>query len=441
MGRALVGMVIGSLVVLGGCPPGETAPDDTDDPVATTNSVTTTIGQGGGTVELDDVLLFFPVAAVDGDTDITITELSGAAPPPYINYSSLYQFEPAGIEFALPVEVHIPLEDATEPFWLFWSTEEEDVYSPLEFEVVGTRARAELNHFSTGFVGTLETQVDSFTDTAEAGLVDVLFVVDNSCSMYEEQVALVDSFPDLLDKVTSLNLDYHIGVISTDMDDQSHSGRLRESGGVKYIEPSTPDIEATFLEMAQMGTSGSYNEQGRAAVYEAIEVLGTTDNAGFYREDAYLAVVILSDEDDYSIDPTLGDFVTWLTDLKASIDFVSYSSIVGPPGSCPTAAEPGTDYMYVTNAVGGSLVSICDTDYSSALDHLATDALGTWFPLSQSPVVSTISVSVVETTGTVVLTESQYTYSESLNAIAILPTEYTLTEDSVVEASYTPMPI
>ena len=66
---------------------------------------------------------------------------------------------------------------------------------------------------------------------------------------------------------------------------------------------------------------------------------------------------------------------------------------------------------------------------------------GSWNVLSQSPVVSTLVVSVVEATGTVVLTEDQYVYSDTMNAVAVLPSGYMLTEDSVIEVSYTPMPI
>ena len=166
-------------MVLGSCAPGETD-RDTDTPGSSLNSVTTTIGQGGGTVELDDVLIFIPVAALTGDTDITVTELTEDAPPPYINYSSVYLFEPEGLEFALPVELHIPLADATDPYWLFWSTDVEDVYEPLEFEVVGTRARTEVSHFSTGFVGTLETQVDTFTDEGESHSFNVSAITSTS---------------------------------------------------------------------------------------------------------------------------------------------------------------------------------------------------------------------------------------------------------------------
>jgi hypothetical protein len=445
MKAVISGSLMCCVLALGSCVTGESAKDDGDtDSGSAKNSVTTTIGQGGGIVEFGDVLLFFPVAAVTGDTAITVTELTTDAPPPYINYSSVYQFEPEGLEFALPVEVHMPLGDAVDPYWLFWSTDVEDVYEPLEFELIGARARTEVTHFSTGFVGTIETQIDSFENVESGGLIDVLFVVDNSCSMYDEQVALTDSFPGLLSQVTSLNFDYHIGVVSTDMDDPAQSGRLHEANGVNYLDMNTPDVEATFLAMAQMGTYGSYNEQGRAAAYEAIEILGATDNAGFYRDDAYLAIVVLSDENDYSASPTLSDFVTWLTDLKVSTDFVSFSSIVGPP-SAPIGPQPcaeaGTDYIYVTSAVGGTLVSICDADYSGALDHLSTEVAGTWNTLSQSPVVSTLVVSVVESTGTVVLTEDQYVYSETLNAVAVLPSGYAMTDESVLEVAYTPMPI
>src|SRR5690606_21037438 len=97
-------------------------------------------------------------------------------------------------------------------------------------------------------------------------------------------------------------LDYHIGVVSTNMDTgaTAHQGRLRSIGGARWIEPATPDPVEVFRQMALMGTDSHYNEKGREAAYLALALRRDTDNLGFYREDANLAIVVISDEDDYS---------------------------------------------------------------------------------------------------------------------------------------------
>ncbi len=69
-----------------------------------------------------------------------------------------------------------------------------------------------------------------------SGKVDLLFVVDNSCSMSAYQAALADTFPVVSNYFYGSGIDFHVGVVSTDTDDPSHSGRLRQAGGQKWID-------------------------------------------------------------------------------------------------------------------------------------------------------------------------------------------------------------
>jgi len=255
--------------------------------------------------------------------------------------------------------------------------------------------------------------------------VDVLWVVDNSCSMYEEQTALTNNFDAFIEYFIDSGLDWHVGVVSTDMDDTSHRGKLRTANGVRYIDENVANPVSTFRSMAQMGTSGSYNEQGRAATYTALETLRNGYNAGFYRDAASLSVVLISDEDDYSGNNPVSrtEFINWLLNLKISPDMVNFSSIVGPPGSCSTAAEEGTDYIAVTSAVGGIMWSICSSDWATVLDELGMQAAGLKreFFLSQLPVISTIEVWVVFEGVTYTFDEGScddcYTYNAARNSV------------------------
>jgi hypothetical protein len=102
--------------------------------------------------------------------------------------------------------------------------------------------------------------------------VDVLFAIDNSCSMLEEQANLTENFDKFMQFFLQSGLDYHVGVISTDMDDPTQSGKLREVRGSKYIDAETDEPVDLFEAMARMGTSGSGDERGREAVYTAVEL-------------------------------------------------------------------------------------------------------------------------------------------------------------------------
>ena len=132
----------------------------------------------------------------------------------------------------------------------------------------------------------------------------------------------------------------------------------------------------------------------------ALELLRDGYNSGFYREDAFLAIVAISDEDDYSGNSPVSrnEFISWLTNLKSNPDMVSFSSIVGPEGNCSTAIEPGDEYLAVTRVVGGIEWSICNSAWDSVLEELGMQAAGLRreFFLSEVPVEDSITVKVID---------------------------------------------
>jgi hypothetical protein len=226
--------------------------------------------------------------------------------------------------------------------------------------------------------------------------VDVLWVIDDSCSMIEEQRLLRDNFANFMGFFLDSGLDWHIGVVSTDATTPARSGKLVQAGGYRYLDTTVADPVGLFGEMAVLGTNGSSDESGRRASFKALtEPLTTTTNAGFYRENATLNIVVISDEDDYSgSNPTRNEYIDWLLNLKAEDGAVTFSSIVGPTGGCANAVEVGTDYIVVTNAVGGIHESICTNDWAALLEDLGLQAAGLKreYFMSEVPVPGTIEV-------------------------------------------------
>jgi hypothetical protein len=235
--------------------------------------------------------------------------------------------------------------------------------------------------------------------------VDVLFVMDNSCSMSEEQAALTANFSLFMGYFEGSGLDYHVGVISTDMyttgdPKEGHKGKLRTIGGEKWISETTTNSNSVFAQMASMGTGGSSDEKGRAAVWTALVTQVEAYNKGFLRDDASLSIIVISDENDYSgnMPVTQDEFIAWLQTMKSEPGMVTFSSIVGPdPSGCATA-EAGAQYLRVTREVGGIEWSICDSDWSTVLELLGMQAAGLKreFYLSQVPVEESIAVWVEE---------------------------------------------
>lgn len=144
--------------------------------------------------------------------------------------------------------------------------------------------------------------------------MDILFVIDNSGSMAEEQANLSTNFPKFIDVLNAAregNLDYRVGVTTTAFPMQilgiplgtGEQGTLLKTPSMtrSWLERADPEIATTFTALAQVGIGGSGQEQPLKAAQSAL-IDRVTDgaNAGFLREDALLAIVILTDEDDQS---------------------------------------------------------------------------------------------------------------------------------------------
>lgn len=159
--------------------------------------------------------------------------------------------------------------------------------------------------------------------------IDILWVIDNSGSMEQEQGSLARNFPEFVNVLESIEgglPNIHMGVVSSDMgtapheiDDKcegSDNGVLQTldcpalADGARYIEDVAVgdegerqrnyggDLAEQFSCMAQLGTNGCGFEQHLGAMRAALE--NDDENAGFLREEAFLAVIFIQDEDDCS---------------------------------------------------------------------------------------------------------------------------------------------
>ncbi|MBW2462701.1 MAG: hypothetical protein JRH11_13710 [Deltaproteobacteria bacterium] len=184
--------------------------------------------------------------------------------------------------------------------------------------------------------------------------LDLLFVVDNSGSMTEEQVSLYLSFPKLFADLSPLYDSIRVGFITTDMGtggfgvptcsepNFGDDGVLRTTGNTaidgcmasypSFIEytPASDDSASFALDAAcigVVGTGGCGIEQQLEAMLKAVTpstqgpsgrfdgsfgmgTVGHADgiNGGFLRPDADLAVVIVSEEGDCSaLDPEIAN--------------------------------------------------------------------------------------------------------------------------------------
>ncbi|MCB9662474.1 MAG: hypothetical protein H6732_00015 [Alphaproteobacteria bacterium] len=236
---------------------------------------------------------------------------------------------------------------------------------------------------------------DTDADTGDSAtvspptVVDVLFVVDDSCSMTEEQARLATAFSSFLDELQGSTVDWHVAVVSTDMDNRQKQGKLIRASGISVVDATTPDPQTVFTLLVSLGASGSFTERGLQASQRAIEqptpVLQTA-NAGFLRPDADLHVVFVSDEDDQSAPGTTRP--QWLSVMRSRSQATARPAmawgLVGPvPLGCAvgsTEAAPAGVYQAAVQELGGQVWSVCDQDFGPHLRALAQVVAGTATP-------------------------------------------------------------
>jgi len=242
--------------------------------------------------------------------------------------------------------------------------------------------------------------------------VDLLFVIDNSGSMADEQANLIASVPGFIEGISDrlgVSTDYHVGVVSTD--DSSFNGDgCREIGALvtrtggdlssetecgPYIDGTTfmtprDDLEVSFECAARLGIDGSGIERPmdalRAALHPTPGLQGC--NAGFLRDDALLVIVVITDEED--ADDSVGDPAHWYESVLEAKggdeERVVMLSLVGhpKPNDCiqtqwtgMMGAEIATRLLQFTSLFPhGYVGDVCSDDYepffTEATEHIDT---------------------------------------------------------------------
>ncbi len=237
------------------------------------------------------------------------------------------------------------------------------------------------------------------------GVVDILWVVDDSGSMVNERRTLVGNFNRFAQELLSLRVDFQMGVTSIVASD---GGRLR--GATKIINNMTTDARRVFEQNTTFPASRSRWEQGLRMTQLALSspnIDPGQPNAGFLRPNAALAIIVVTNEDDSSFNIT-DHYARVFKALKGkgNENLVSFSVVGGtipngcvPPGETGfygSTADPAIRYAEVATKTGGIIGSICDASFEQTLVRIA-QALNTLkrvFPLTLAPIINSITVTV-----------------------------------------------
>lgn len=254
--------------------------------------------------------------------------------------------------------------------------------------------------------------------------VDMLFVVDDSYSMADDQERLKQGLPDLVALARQWGQDYRMAVTTTD------TVTIRgEFKGLPRWTDATMD-PAIFAQNLVVGVIGFWIEKGLEAADMALyRRAGQTDiacrnlpgqcpeddgdglplicldgfcsgkNYGFLRDDAELVVVIVSDEEDGSVEP-IQYYVNRLASLKSpgsGVGVTLHAIVVSPEKGCLGGfGTPAFRYIAAAEALGGHVADLCADDFAAEFLEVGRRTFGIkdrFYP-THTPVASTIRVAV-----------------------------------------------
>lgn len=246
---------------------------------------------------------------------------------------------------------------------------------------------------------------------------DILWVVDDSGSMEDDQTAVGAAADAMSEVLQSADVDFRLAVTRTDADNRSSNrrGRLLGSGWTRDL--------SEFQDTIVVGANGGWEpglETGLLAIDNSLpRTAPGQDDPAKLRGDAALVVIHLSDERDQDVECAAcgscdaheseqffctggggqGVIDRYIAEYN-SRSAVTFALVGDLPLGCQQMStrddfEPGQGYVEVANATGGQFGSLCG-DMRQNVEAVARVAIGvsSAFELSHTPASATLRVAV-----------------------------------------------
>lgn len=260
-----------------------------------------------------------------------------------------------------------------------------------------------------------EIHVDSFIQPSRPEQIDVLVLLDTSCSMSDNYNQVSTGIELLRADLNSVTNDYNIAFINTSLIDPYFAG---------IFDNQSPIID--FI-MAPWSLGGDFTEAGFSALYDFTNT--TPEAVEFFRKSADKLFIFISDEEEQSNIP-VGVFEDWLKDEFKGVQRDVVSIVTLPDSACEYtsySANIGQRYIDLARLYGKDGIDIC-SDWELWLAN-STFLRGPrdYIKLSYTPIEDSIKMYVdrIETTA--------WDYDESTNTVFF---HRTPSEGALVEAVY-----
>lgn len=274
-------------------------------------------------------------------------------------------------------------------------------------------------------IGGVEKWFSQQWEQEEIAMLDILWVVDNSGSMGVFQQNLSTNISHFINVFVASGADYNMAVITTDW--YMFSSFVDSNSG---ISPSG------LSAMIMVGLNGSGHETGIEMARLALSIGNAAPGGEFFREEASLIVIFVSDERDHG--PNWANYISFFDSIKEPGSFMPYGVIGDVPDGCTylwnnynRSSDAGYGYWDLIDHYGGKWFSICAPDWGAQLQQLASNVTNrrTFLLDETDPIENTIEVKVNGQNN------SNWTYDPVVNGV-IFDEDHIPDEGQTIEVNY-----
>ncbi len=262
-----------------------------------------------------------------------------------------------------------------------------------------------------------EIWIESFRQPASYDSIDILWVIDGSCSMMAHRTSLLSGIELMMNSLPT-DVNWRLKMITTG-----------DGGAVN--QPQTFPLTRGDTIADAIAMHSALPADGMEKGFDSIKNYITLDPyaATWMRPDAALLAVIVSDEEEQSTMSAI-EFQAWYQSIRSN-PFLSFIGNVYPEDSIcdfpPRITDTGIKYIDAVNYFSGVVVDICEEDWSAGVAD-ATQKIEPFeeIELTHEPYTKTI---VVFEDGRLMDT-AKWTYIEADNTVEfdIVPDEGVLVE-------------